>query len=98
MIRTRHKLGLGLQEFTCRLTQRQIMARNKTFPLRLTPSQLETLQHLLERAAPSATPEQMLQLEGIDTQIYRLLFPALVEKGRAANREHPFSLGHLRTR
>jgi hypothetical protein len=74
------------------------MAREKLFALKLSRAQLETLQHLLERAATGATPEQMQQLEGIDTQIYRLLFPALVEKGRTANREHPFRLEHLRTR
>ena len=66
------------------------MAREKTYALKLSKSQLETLQHLLERVAAGATPEQVQQLEGIDTQIYRLLFPALVEKGRTANREHPF--------
>ena len=74
------------------------MAKGKTFNLRLTRGELEALQHLLERAAASATPEQMKQLKGIDTQIYRLLFPALMEKGRTANREHPLPVGHLRIR
>jgi hypothetical protein len=69
------------------------MAKAKTFALRLTKTQLETVQHLLEQAAAGASPDQMKALEGIDTQIYRLLFPSLVDKG-----QHPFSLENLRNR
>ena len=75
------------------------MARTKHYTLRLTRGQLETLQRLLESAASAGTPQQVAELEPIDSGIYTLLYPELCTDGKPPRlkaaqdtRTHPMPL------
>jgi hypothetical protein len=70
------------------------MAITKRFALRLSQGELETVQRLLEGAVAAATPEQVQQLQAIDSRVYRLLLPALVQE-QPRKRLHPVSLRRL---
>jgi hypothetical protein len=78
-----------------------MVPRTKSYTLRLTKSELEAIQRLLESAAAGASPEQLTELEGVNAQIYRLLFPSQVEQPctKHVNGVHPVrlrTLGQLR--
>jgi hypothetical protein len=60
-----------------------MVARTKSYTLLLTKSELETIQHLLEEAATTATPEQVPQLETIVGKLYRLLFAEMTGQPHA---------------
>jgi hypothetical protein len=53
------------------------MAKERTYRIRLTQTQLEIVQRLLEEAATSASGEQVAELEKIDGKIYEVLFPSM---------------------
>lgn len=54
------------------------MPKPRRYPLSLSKAELETLQHLIERAAAGASLQQRAQLESIATKVYRRLLPEMV--------------------
>ena len=74
------------------------MAREKRFVIRLTRPELESLQRVLEQVASGATAQQLAELESLDGQIYRALYPDLVLgkpprlKAAQDTRTHPMPL------
>jgi hypothetical protein len=67
-----------------------MVARSKSYMLRLTKAELRAVQ----TAASTASPEQLPALEAIDGKLYGLLFPALVREP-TAKRTQPYSLRSL---
>ena len=74
------------------------MAREKTFSIRLTKGEPETVQRLLEVAASDSTtnPAAIGDLARIDSAVYRALYPELTQPKAKLEQQHPMALRHLR--